>query len=319
MFDHYTVMKYELAKGLKLKDGSIAIDVTAGGGGHTAVLLEQVGKNGKVIAFDKDDTAIAHLKTRFETEIIDGRLILIHDHFDNLKEHIEKLDLVNKIDGICADIGVSSPQIDEAGRGFSFIHDGPLDMRMDKTQEISAYDVVNTYEETELARIIYQYGEEKKSRHIARKICLVREDNPIKTTLELANLIENTIKYKTKSRKHPATKSFQAIRIEVNRELEQLSTLLVDGFEILRPGGFFGVISFHSLEDRIIKQDFKKLVKGTIKNSIPRNLPITESELDRINDVKANLIKPFPIVPSDSEIEENARSRSAKLRIIQKL
>ena len=162
MFDHYTVMKYELAKGLNLKSGSIAVDVTAGGGGHTAVLLEQVGEKGKVIAFDKDDTAIAHLKSKFKAELASGKLILVHDHFDNLKKHIEELDLVNKIDAICADIGVSSPQIDEADRGFSFIHDGPLDMRMDKSQEISAYDVVNSYDETELARIIFEYGEEKK-------------------------------------------------------------------------------------------------------------------------------------------------------------
>ena len=319
MFNHYTVMKYELATGLNLQEGSIAIDVTAGGGGHTAVLLEKVGNTGKVIAFDKDQTAISHLTEKFKAEIATGRLILIHDHFDNLRKHISRLDLSQKIDAICADIGVSSPQIDQATRGFSFINDGPLDMRMDNSQELTAFDVVNTYDEAELARVIFEYGEEKKSRYIARKICNVREESPIKTTLELANLIESAIKYKTKSRKHPATKSFQAIRIEVNKELEQLSTLLKDGFDILKPGGFFGVISFHSLEDRIIKQDFKKLAKGTIKNKIPRNLPITESELNKINDVKAKLVKPFPIVPTDEEISENARSRSAKLRIIEKM
>ena len=319
MFNHYTVMKFELAEGLGLKNGSIAVDVTAGGGGHTAELLKQVGKDGLVVAFDKDTRAIEHLTKKFHSELESGNLILVHDHFDTIKKHIERLNLTGKVNAICADIGVSSPQIDEADRGFSFIHDGPLDMRMDSTQELSAFEVVNHYDEVELARVIFEYGEEKKSRIIARKICELREKEPIDTTLKLANLIENTVKYKTKSRKHPATKSFQAIRIEVNKELEQLSTLLLDGFEILASNGFFGVISFHSLEDRIIKQDFKKLAKGTIKNKIPRNLPITESELDKINDVKANLVKPFPIIPSDEEIEENARSRSAKLRIIQKL
>ena len=319
MFNHYTVMKYELAEGLGLKNGSIAIDVTAGGGGHTAVLLEHVGKDGLVIAFDRDIKAINHLKAKFIKEIDEKRLILVHDHFDNLKKHVENLDLKGKINAICADIGVSSPQIDEAERGFSFINDGPLDMRMDNSQELSAYEVVNNYDETELARVIFQYGEEKKSRIIAKKICELRKVEPIDTTLKLANLIENTIKYKTKSRKHPATKSFQAIRIEVNKELEQLSTLLLDGFEVLSASGYFGVITFHSLEDRIVKKDFKKLAKGTIKNKLPRNLPITEVELEKINDVKANLVKPFPIIPSDEEINENTRSRSAKLRIIQKL
>lgn len=319
MFEHITVLKQELVDALNLDVGDIAIDCTAGGGGHTEKLLDAVGSSGKVYAFDRDPVALQHLGSRFQRELDSGTLVLCPYAFSKIKEIAQEHKIDGKISGICADIGVSSPQIDEAERGFSFNKDGPLDMRMDTTQSLDAATVVNSYDETELANIIFKYGEEPKSRFVARAIVNRRESKPFTNTLDLAELVASSIHYKTKSKKHPATKTFQALRIYVNKELDELEELCRDGFEILKPKGRFGIITFHSLEDKFVKQHFNTLAKGKKLPAHLKNAPIPETEINRMKDIKARIIKPFPTAPSKEELELNPRSRSSKLRTIEKL
>lgn len=316
---HITVLKEQLVAALNLKEGDWAIDCTAGFGGHTELLVKLVGKKGKVFAFDRDPSAMTFLKEKFVNEITDGTVVLIEKPFADLNKMIDTYDLREKVSGICADVGVSSPQLDQASRGFSLMADGPLDMRMDQTQELSAYVLVNTFEKRQLLDIFRRYGEEPKAGLIASLIVDSRKLKPIETTLELANLIEQNVHYKTKSRKHPATKVFQAIRIFVNDELNQLDQLCNDALKALRPSGRLSIISFHSLEDRIVKKSFQKLAEGSKADHQLRKLPISEEEFNKLCNIQAKIIKPFPLLPTEQEISDNPRARSAKLRTIEKL
>ena len=316
MFDHITVLKQELVEMTLTTGCQVAVDATAGGGGHTQLLLDRV-KDGVVIAFDRDQRACEHLSARFSEEIKAGSLILIHDAFSTMKEHLEKLHFWGKVDTLIADLGVSSPQIDEAERGFSFHHDGPLDMRMDRRIEKTAADVVNTYGERELCSIFREFGEEKMAFPIAKKIVKKAQLAPFETTLDLAGFISDNIGYRTKSKKHPATKIFQALRIYVNKELSQVKYLSEDGFSGLSKGGRLGVITFHSLEDRIIKHAFKEYQSP--KNPLPKGVPLTSMEVEKRVLKRGKIIKPFPMLPSEKETAHNKRARSAKLRVIEKL
>lgn len=314
---HITVLKNELVDFLSLKKGDAVIDCTAGRGGHTELLLDAVGETGKVIALDRDPDAIAFMETRFASQLQKGQLILRKAPFSQVKAVIAELGLEGKLSGVAADIGVSSPQIDVASRGFSFRADGPLDMRMDSVTGETAADLVNNLSGGELTKIFWEFGEEPKAKFAAQAIVKERAKAPILTTYQLADIVEKAIFYREKSRKHPATKIFQALRIAVNDELGELETLLEDGFSLLKKNGRMGIISFHSLEDRLVKRKFETLTGK--KTKIPRDLPLTEEAWQKMKGAKAQIIKPFPIEPSEAEIEANPRSRSAKLRVLEKI
>lgn len=314
-FEHITVLQNELLDSLSLKSGDCAIDCTAGGGGHTRGLLERVGPQGRVIAFDRDSRAIEVLKIRFEKELQEGRLTLIQSPFSALAQEVERLGLGGQVQGLCADIGVSSPQLDEAERGFSFAKDGPLDMRMDQREGQTAADIVNTWSEQDLTRLFRVYGEDPQARQIARAIIKRRDKASFANTLDLADLVASSTHYKERSRKHPATRVFQALRIEVNGELRELDELLKAIPMVLKPAGRCAIISFHSLEDRPIKNAFKDLAEGHMQG-IDRRLPLTAQEIDSMK--RFTIVKPFPLVPDEAELERNPRSRSAKLRVIEK-
>jgi 16S rRNA (cytosine1402-N4)-methyltransferase len=314
-FEHVTVLRDELLNSLCLGPGDYAVDCTAGGGGHTAGLLERVGEQGKVLAFDRDPWAQAVLHKRFEREIKEGRLELLAEPFSRIQKTLRDRGLWGRIQGLCADVGVSSPQLDAADRGFSFIKDGPLDMRMDQSQGETAADIVNGWSVQSLTRLFRDYGEDPQARRIALAIERQRMKEPLTRTLDLADLVASSVHYKERSRKHPATRVFQALRIEVNGELRELQTLLESVGESLRSGGRCAIISFHSLEDRLVKNAFRALAEGHLKD-IDRGLPLTAAQID---EMKAfTIIKPFPVIPGDIEQSENPRSRSAKLRIIEK-
>lgn len=315
--NHITVLLNELVDSLALHEGDVAVDCTAGRGGHTDLMLKAVGESGKVVALDRDPDAINFMQTRFAHQINDGRLILRKATFSEIQNVISELGLAGKISGVAADIGVSSPQLDVAERGFSFRNDGPLDMRMDSSSGQTAADLVNGLSETDLIRIFREYGEEPKAKFAAQAIVKERAKAPILTTHQLAGIVEKAIFYREKSRKHPATKVFQALRIAVNDELGELEKVLADGFNLLRPGGRLSIISFHSLEDRIVKRKFEDLTGK--KTKIPRDLPLTEEAWKKMKGAKAQIIKPFPVEPSEEEIASNPRSRSAKLRVLEKI
>jgi len=314
-FKHTTVLLHETVAGVKPEDREIYVDCTAGGGGHTALLLERSAPLGRVIALDRDPHACAHLKQRFADELKKGRLLLLQRPFSELKSALSELQLVGAISGIVADIGVSSPQIDDAERGFSFMNNGPLDMRM-SGEGLSAADVVNGASEFELARIFYELGEEVKSRQIARSIVNCREARPFLETKQLADFVKSVARWHTDSKKHAATKVFQALRIHVNQELGELTTLVHDALDLLKPKGRLAIISFHSLEDRIIKHEFQKLAGRRREKDLPKELAAIINQQNQ--STRAEIIKPFPTLPSEEEVKENYRSRSAKLRILEK-
>lgn len=319
MFNHETVLKHELVDSLNLTNGDIAVDCTAGGGGHTKLLLEKVGASGKVYSFDRDRNALEHLQEIFKEELFSGRLTLCHNRFSEIAMVAKQYQIEHKIKGICADIGVSSPQIDTPQRGFSFGKDGPLDMRMDQSQAKDAAQVVNEYQEDELANIFFKFGDEPKSRYVARAIVEARKNTPLRSTLQLAEIVASAIHYRTRSKKHPATKVFQALRIYVNNELGELERLCREGFSCLRPGGRLSIITFHSLEDKFVKHHFNQLAKGA---KLPKELeraPLTETQLQTLKQIQGRIIKPFPTLPCPEELERNPRSRSAKQRTIEKL
>ena len=296
-FVHKSVLFDEAIKALDLNKNKIIVDGTAGGGGHSG----EISKTAKrVISIDQDPDAIEVLNERLGNK---ENVTIVHDNYSNIKNIVSNLN-IDKIDGLLLDLGVSSFQLDTAERGFSFHKDAPLDMRMSKSG-LSAYDVVNNYDEKELADIIYRYGEEKFSRRIAANIVKSREEKPIETTFELVDIIKASMPQRAMRDSHPARKTFQAIRIEVNAELDVLKSTLEDTFEILAPGGRIAVITFHSLEDRIVKKVFAELVKGC---TCPPQLPVC------VCGKKPQLKKAGSIVPSRQEVEENPRSRSARLR-----
>ena len=302
---HISVLLNECIENLNLKDDSVIVDCTLGYGGHSSEILKRITK-GKLYSFDQDDEAIKSAKNRLDK--IGNNYTIIRSNVVNLESEIKKYE--NSVDGILYDLGVSSPQLDEAERGFSFHNDAELDMRMDKTSPLTAYDVVNNYSYEELTNILYKYGEEKYASSIAKKIIKERELKPIKTTLELVEIIKSAVPEKYKRDKHPARKTFQAIRIEVNKELDVFESSLRQALDLVKIGGRVCVITFHSLEDKICKNIFKS-VSEVDKNL--RNMPIIPDELMPKYKVIAN------IKPSLEELANNNRARSARLRVIERV
>lgn len=307
MFKHYSVLLNEAVDGLNIKENGIYVDCTLGGAGHSLEILKKL-KTGKLYAFDQDNVAIENAKEKL-SEYKD-KVVFIKSNFKNLKEELKNLG-VTSVDGVLYDLGVSSPQLDTPERGFSYNYDTRLDMRMDTDTNFSAYDVVNSYDYSDLVRIFYRYGEEKFSKQIARNIEKKREIKPIETTFELVDIIKESIPAPARRKGgHPAKRVFQAIRIAVNNELGVFENSLEQAIDIVSVEGRISVITFHSLEDRICKQIFNSYAKG---KDIPKNLPILPSE----NKTKLKIITKKPILPSEIELEENNRSRSAKLRVVE--
>lgn len=305
-FSHIPVLLHETVDGLNIKENGIYVDGTAGGGGHSAEILSHL-KNGKLISIDQDPDAIRHVKERFKDN---PNSIIVKGNFSDMKELLNERGIYC-VDGVMLDIGVSSHQLDCSERGFSFHEDAPLDMRMSQ-EGLSAADLVNTLSYAELAQIINNYGEEKFASSIARNIVKAREEKEIKTTLELAEIIKNSVPQKVRRDGHPARKTFQALRIAVNRELDVLEKGLDGAFELLSSGGRLAVITFHSLEDRIVK---KKMASWCVGCTCPKEFPVCVCG----NKPKAKLVNRKPIVANEEELELNVRSRSAKLRVCEKL
>jgi len=299
---HISVLLKPTIESLNIKEDGIYVDCTLGYAGHSSAILKRL-KKGKLYAFDQDETAREHSENVLSK--IGNNYEIIPTNFVNLKEELERRG-VTKIDGIMFDLGVSSPQLDDATRGFSFHNNAPLDMRMDRSAKLSAYEVVNDYSFEGLSRIIKCYGEEKYAKQIARKIEEVRKDKPIKTTLELANIISDAVPAKYKRLTHPARRTFQAIRIEVNKELSILPKAFNDAIDMLNVGGVISVITFHSLEDKICKEVFSK---RATENELVKGLPVVPDEYKP----ELKLLK--KIKPSKEELELNKRSRSATLRV----
>lgn len=312
-FIHYSVMLKETVDGLDIKPDGIYVDCTLGGGGHSEEILKRLsdmGGKGKLVSIDRDPEAIAAAGERLKK--YGDRSIICKGNFCEAPSILDSLG-IEKIDGVTADLGVSSRQLDESSRGFSYMHDAPLDMRMSKGEGMSAYDVVNGYSEDELKRIIYSFGEEKFSSRIASFIVEAREKKPIESTFELSEIIKNAIPAKfRKDGPHPAKRTFQAIRIEVNGELDVIDKVINGLFPYLAPKGRMSFISFHSLEDRIIKHTFLSHTEGC---TCPKDFPVCVCG----KKPEAVIITKKPILPSDKELEENPRSRSAKLRILEKI
>lgn len=306
-FVHQTVLLNEaVVSVLGARDG-IYVDATFGRGGHTRHLLAQLDAGARVIGFDKDPHAIA-AGEMLAAE--DARFSIVHDSFASILDVMTRMGLNSQVDGVLADLGVSSPQLDDADRGFSFMNDGPLDMRMDVTRGQSAAEWITEVPEEELARVLFEFGEERYSRRIARAIVRVRAETPITRTKQLADIVAEAHPAWEKH-KHPATRSFQAIRIFINNELGDIERFLRDSLQVLRPGGRLAVISFHSLEDRLVKQFFQKEAKG---DDFPPGLPVT------VDMLKPRLkIVGKAIDPSAEEVEANPRARSARLRVAEKI
>lgn len=310
MFKHTTVLLDEAVEGLTVKPDGVYVDCTLGGAGHSSLILSKLGENGKLIAFDQDETAIVNAKEKLSA--YGERLTIVKSNFLHLKEELARLE-IEKVDGVLYDLGVSSPQLDTPERGFSYHHDAPLDMRMDNESHISAYDVINHWSYEDLVRIFFRYGEEKFSKQIARKIEARREIKPIETTFELVELIKDGIPAPARRKGgHPAKRIFQAVRIAVNDELAVFEKSLQQAIELLNPEGRISVITFHSLEDRICKAAFKKASETP---NLPPGLPIIPDEYKPV----LKLITRKPIIPTEEELEHNNRARSAKLRIAEKL
>jgi len=307
-FAHIPVLKKETIELLNVKDGGVYFDGTLGSAGHSKAIEEQA-KIKKLIGVDQDEEALA-----FAKKTLSGydNVVYVHDNFRNIDDILESLG-EDKLDGILVDIGVSSYQIDAAERGFSFRYDSKLDMRMDKSKPFSAYNLVNEYSEEELARVIRDYGEEKFARSIARHIVKARLDSPIETTKQLEKIVLSSVpRYKGQDGKSNVQRTFQAIRIEVNGELDALSEFLQKATDHLKPGGRLAVISFHSLEDRITKQKFKELATGCV---CPPDFPICVCG----HKASVKIITKHPVEATDEEIEINSRSACAKLRVVEKL
>lgn len=304
-FKHIPVLFNETIDALNVRPDGIYVDCTAGGGGHCAAVAERL-TTGRIIAIDQDPEAVTNLQERFKNN---GRVTIVHDNFVNISSILENLG-IDGVDGIMADLGVSSHQLDTDERGFSFHKDAPLDMRM-SMEGMSAADLVNTAAQSELQKIIYTYGEEKFAPSIARNIVKAREKKPIETTFELVDIIKASMPMKAKRDGHPARKTFQALRIEVNGELEKLERALDDMFEALNPSGRIAIITFHSLEDRIVKKKFNKFCEGCI---CPPEFPVC------VCGRKPRGKLPFKSkAPTENEVGENFRAHSARLRAIEKI
>ncbi len=308
-FEHVSVLLNETVDGLNIKPDGIYVDGTLGGGGHSELALTKL-TTGKLIGIDQDKDA---LKAAGERLIkYEDNLILVHSNFSNILNVLEELG-IDKIDGMMMDLGVSSYQLDEATRGFSYMHDGELDMRMDRSRDFTAYDVVNDYSEEELHRIIKEYGEDNWAKRIAKFIVEARSEKPIETTYELVDIIKKAIPSKARrDGPHPAKRTFQAIRIEVNNELGIIAETIRDIETVLNPGGRISIITFHSLEDRIVKKTYKELNTGCI---CPSEFPVCVCN----NEPKLKIVNRKPIVSPQEELEANPRARSAKLRVAEKI
>lgn len=307
-FKHVSVLLNECLDALNIKDDGIYVDCTLGGAGHSSHILQRLSKDGLLVGIDQDTDALKAAGERLK-EYENKKLV--HNNFHNIDSILEELD-IPKVDGILMDLGVSSYQLDEGERGFSYMKDAPLDMRMNREREFSAYDIVNSYSMEDLWRIIRDYGEEKFAKRIAEFIVNRREEKPIETTLELVDIIKASIPAKARREgPHPAKRTFQAIRIEVNGELEILNKAIEDGVNRLNKGGRMAIITFHSLEDRIVKLKFRDLANPC---TCPKEFPICVCGKKPL----VKLISRKAIEPSKEEVEENPRSRSAKLRVIER-
>ncbi len=306
-FKHITVLREQTVEALNIKPDGVYVDCTAGGGGHSALALESI-VGGRMICIDQDPSAIKTLTSRFDG---DERVTIVHNNFVNINEIMSQLGFdENGADGIMADLGVSSHQLDTGERGFSFHKDAPLDMRMSQSGPTAA-DLVNNLSQQELQKILFTYGDEKFAPAISKNIVKARLDKPIETTFELADIVRDSVPAKFRRDGHPARKTFQALRIQVNGELDKLESALDFMFERLNVGGRLAIITFHSLEDRIVKNKFKKYCEGCI---CPPEFPVCVC-----GRVPKGKIPYKPVTPSKQEVEENPRSRSAKLRVIEKI
>ena len=306
-FSHIPVMLEECIEGLDIRPDGIYVDGTAGGAGHSSAIAARLNEKGRLIALDRDPDAVAVATERLS---VYSNASVFHRNYSEIRAVLDELD-IDYADGILMDLGVSSFQLDEGSRGFSYHSDAPLDMRMSK-EGMSAADIVNTYSESELARIIFEYGEEKFSRRIASNIVKARETAPIETTLQLADIIRESVPQKARREKNPCKKTFQAIRIAVNGEFEHLEKGLEDAFYSLRAGGRLAVITFHSLEDRIVKNYFRNLGKQCV---CPPEVAVCRCGGQQC----AEILTRKPVCPTEEEIKSNSPSRSAKLRVVKKI
>lgn len=308
-FKHKSVLLDECIENLKIRKDCVYVDGTLGGGGHSYHILKALNGTGMLIGIDRDTDALQAASEKLKEF---SNFKTVHDNHANIKNILERLEL-SGVDGILLDLGVSSYQLDEANRGFSYMHDAKLDMRMNREDELSAYEVVNNYSEEKLFRIFVDYGEEKFSRSIARKICQKRESKPIETTFELVDIIKSAMPSKALNEKqHPAKRVFQAIRIEVNQELEKLKQAVEDSILSLNDGGRLCIITFHSLEDKIIKHAYEEM-EG--RCTCPPNFPVCVCGYKSYG----KIINKKPITSSDEELKENPRARSAKLRVFERI
>jgi 16S rRNA (cytosine1402-N4)-methyltransferase len=305
---HISVLLAETIDGLAIKPDGIYLDGTFGRGGHSRVILSKLGEQGRLYGIDRDPAAIAAAAPL----LADPRFSITHSPFAALAQIAEDHGITGKVDGILLDLGVSSPQLDDAERGFSFMRDGPLDMRMDPTSGISAADWLAKADVEDITFVLREYGEEKSAWRIANAIVDSRKEQPLTRTSQLASLISTVVPKSHKEKKHPATRSFQGIRIYINSELDQIKTALDAAVHVLKPGGRLTVISFHSLEDRMVKQFMRLKSKGA---AIPKGLPLTQDQLNLYTPLK---LIGKAIMPSDAELENNVRARSAVLRIAEK-
>ncbi len=309
-FSHTSVLLFECIDALNIRDGYTYIDCTAGGGGHSLEIAKRLGPNSRLICFDRDKDAIIAARTRLKDYL--DKVTFINENFSSIGEVIRELGITN-LGGVLADLGCSSYQFDTAERGFSYMQNARLDMRMDTDAPLSAYEVVNEYSEDELKRIFFEYGEEKFSARIASAIVKERSLSPIETTYQLAEIIKSSIPaVKRKDGPHPAKRVFQAIRIEVNKELDAIKPLISSAVDHLALGGRIAIISFHSLEDRIVKLGYRDFTQGC---TCPKDFPVCICN----NKPKLKEITKKPIIPSEEELTNNPRSRSAKLRVAEKI
>lgn len=306
IFSHTSVLLNEAIEGLAIKPAGLYIDGTFGRGGHSRALLARLAAEGRLLGFDKDPEAV---RVGAELAAEDGRFVVIQRSFADMAEELRQRGLHGQVDGVLLDLGVSSPQLDDAERGFSFMHDGPLDMRMDPTSGQSAAEWINSAAEEDIAAVLKEYGEERYAKRIARAIVSRRAEQPFSRTADLAEVVK-VANPAWEKHKHPATRAFQGIRIFINRELDDLADGLKAALEVLAPGGRLVVISFHSLEDRLVKQFMRREAKGA---PLPRNLPIRAADIE----VSINLVGKA-IMPSAAETAANPRARSAVLRIAEK-
>lgn len=309
-FKHTSVLLKETVDSLMVKPSGIYVDGTTGGGGHSYEICKRLGPSGRMICIDQDADALAAAEEKLRP--FASQVTMVKSNYAQMRDVLQELK-IDKVDGIVLDLGVSSYQLDQAERGFSYRADGRLDMRMDRDQTLSAREIINEYPESELYRIIREYGEERFAKSIARNICRCRQDKPVDTTFELVDIIRSSMPQKARNAKgHPAKRTFQAIRIECNRELEVLRQTLDDMVNVLGEGGRIGVITFHSLEDRIVKMNFRKNENPC---TCPPDFPVCVCG----NISKGKVITRKPILPSPEECEQNSRAKSAKLRVFEKI